>query len=162
MRILRAATATILTMCLAATPPVDAQGDRVENVIFTVQDGQMHVTYDLIGKGAYEVSLALLYPGGQRQAAAPKTVSGDVGKGVKPGSGKRIIWEAREDLAGLAKRTYVLEVTATRRKGISRWVWAGAATVVAGASAAIATGVLAPGDDPGKIMIDAPDPMDEL
>ena len=61
----------------------------------------MHIFYTLDGKGEYEVSLSLSDAGWRTFSTVPRTVSGAVGKGVKPGRDKRVIWDV---LTGRATR----------------------------------------------------------
>lgn len=135
-----------------------AAQEAVRDVSFQVQGQSIVVSYDLVGKGEYEVSLRLLTDAGTRVAAAPSHLSGDVGRGIPPGSGKKIVWDALRDVDALEGSDYVFEVRAARTGRISKWAWIGGLGVAAGAGvgAAVATGVL--GEEKGSIVIDVPDP----
>ena len=128
----------------------------VRNVGFQVQGQKIHVSYDLAGKGVYTVHLRLLENGGRALTAWPRSVSGDVGKEVRSGTGKRIVWDALKDVASLEGNDYVFEVRAVRPGGTSKWVWIGGAGIAAGGAAGAV--LLQGGEKKGTIVIDVPDP----
>jgi formylglycine-generating enzyme required for sulfatase activity len=72
------------------------------------------VTYDLetIGDLAVTVSLSLSTDSGANYPNLCTTVSGEIGAGVLPGTGKYIIWNAGADFPGLSIPTCRLRVTA--------------------------------------------------
>ena len=73
----------------------------VTNVKFVQQPGTrlVSVTYDLAGGNA-SVSLLVSSDNGATYAVPVKSVTGAVGSGVTPGTGKQIIWDAGTDWAG--------------------------------------------------------------
>jgi formylglycine-generating enzyme required for sulfatase activity len=72
------------------------------------------VTYDLetVGDITVTVSMALSTDSGASYPNVCATVSGDVGAGVLPGTGKHIGWNASADFPGLSSSTCRLRVTA--------------------------------------------------
>ena len=79
-------------MCLATM----AGAQTVTNVVARQVGNTVEVTYDL--DKAAEVSLLLSQDGGANYAATPKSMTGDVGKGVTAGH-KKIIWNLLNDRA---------------------------------------------------------------
>ena len=77
-------------MCLATI----AGAQTVTNVVARQVGNTVEVTYDL--DKAAEVSLLLSQDGGTNYAATPKSMTGDVGKGVTAGH-KKIIWNLLND-----------------------------------------------------------------
>lgn len=75
-----------------------ADGYSIENVFARQVEGTkfVKITYDLISSGdrQYKVSLSLQNNGNSVSAT---TLSGDIGRGVAPGSGKSIVWDAGKD-----------------------------------------------------------------
>ena len=70
----------------------------IQNVKATPQDGKVIVLYDLIG-GKPEQKYTIDLFASHNNFSAPLTeVSGDVGKNITPGTGKKIIWDAALEL----------------------------------------------------------------
>jgi formylglycine-generating enzyme required for sulfatase activity len=82
---------------------------------------QVEITYDLAdteGDNLY-VSVAVSADGGKIFAVPARDFRGDVGA-VLPGTGKRIVWEARVDLEGVYGATYQVAVIASdNRTGVT-------------------------------------------
>jgi formylglycine-generating enzyme required for sulfatase activity len=75
------------------------------------QDGnKVIITYSL-DKGA-DIQVFLSQDGGRTFSGVLKNVSGDVGKGVSPGSGKRIVWDALSEYEKLVGTDFVFKITA--------------------------------------------------
>lgn len=76
-----------------------------ENVTFEqVGGGTVHITYDLVSsdpRAVFQVTLDASQDRGATFTVRPSSVSGDVGAGVKPGTGKRIVWESGRDVERL-------------------------------------------------------------
>jgi formylglycine-generating enzyme required for sulfatase activity len=95
-----------------------AQGDEL--LVTNVQAQQrpfsvlVDITYDLetIGDIAVTVSLTLSADGGANFTYPCLTMTGDVGAGVLPGTGKHIVWDAGIDYPDLNSTTCQLRVTA--------------------------------------------------
>jgi hypothetical protein len=101
-----------------------ARGQSVENVSFEqTDDDRVVVTYDLLASPAdpfvarteifYAVELVVSADGGATFPMRPVSVTGDVGEGVAPGAGKRIVWDALADVSRLVGQSYVVKVVAT-------------------------------------------------
>lgn len=133
----------------------EVSGDfGVRNVSSSRADGLVTVTYDLIGERdeEYQVTLLISASGGEAFDYEPKAVSGDVGEGVKPGSGRRIRWRYREDFPDGLQRGIRYRVK-VQEEGGNGWLYAlGSAVVVGGGATAAAflTGLVG-GDDGGGI-----------
>ena len=84
---------------LLFTANLGAQELRVKSVRFEDRVDTVVVMYDLDGRDnkRYEVSLSLSFDGGKTYTIYPDHVSGDVGRGVRPGLGKRMEWNLNED-----------------------------------------------------------------
>jgi hypothetical protein len=82
-----------------------AGSGRVENTQVVVTGGLVSITYDLVSSSTppatFEVRLEASQNGGRTYEPLPKTVRGDVGPGVAPGSGKTVVWEAAKDTDNL-------------------------------------------------------------
>jgi len=98
---------------------LNAQEVEVKNVSFTQMDEIIVIKYDLIGKTnkKYTIDISLSDNYGTSFRITPRTVRGDVGKGITPGRGKKIIWEMTEDYPnGLEGEGFVFAVDATLQK----------------------------------------------
>lgn len=107
----------------------------VDNVRFVSTEGTVKITYDLTGKPdkKYLVGIKLSHDGGQTYSITPETVTGDVGRGIRPGMQKQISWEYLTDFpAGLSGNQYVFEVEAVLQKESKQWMIYVAGTVVGG------------------------------
>jgi hypothetical protein len=98
---LLAATAALLS----APVPLQAADPVVENVQFSQRrDGSqlVNVVYDVADADGDTLTVTLLASddGGASWIFPVRTVSGDVGPGVLPGTGKTIVWDIGEDASG--------------------------------------------------------------
>ena len=143
-------------LSLGLLPEAWAVEEGVRNVGFQVQGQKIHVSYDLAGEGVYTVHLRLLGNGGRTMVTLPRSVSGDVGKGVRSGQGKKIVWDALKDVASLEGNDYVFEVKVVRPGGINKWALISGAGIAAGGAAGAV--LLQGGEKKGTIVIDVPDP----
>jgi len=114
----------------------------VSNVRYNILGDSVIVTYDLKGspEDEYAVSLELRSDADPGFFFRPRVVSGDAGKGRFAGSGRRIVWNVKEEFpAGLPGNDYYFVVDAAPLStGISPFVWiATGAAVTAGAAAII-------------------------
>jgi hypothetical protein len=112
-------------LLLLITASLGAQELRVKNVRFEDRVDTVLVMYDLDGRDdkQYEVSLSLSFDGGKTYTIYPDHVSGDVGRGVRPGLGKRMEWNLNEDYpAGLIGDRFVFAVTAETQRSRFRHV----------------------------------------
>ncbi len=108
----------ILTVLALSATPAQAQGALL--LVSNVQAQQRpltaiwDVTYDLdaVGGVAATVSLFLSTDWGASHPNLCTTVSGDIGAGVTPGTGKHIVWDAGADYPGLISEACQLRVTA--------------------------------------------------
>jgi hypothetical protein len=112
-----AGAATGLIALLAIAGPARAQtANLATNVSSVVRGGVVVVSYDLVSKdqnAQFSVALEVSSDGGKTYAIRPRTVKGDVGAAVKPGTGKQITWEASRDVENLEVDRYRYRVTAT-------------------------------------------------
>ena len=92
--------------------------EKVENVRVEQVDNDVHIYYDLSGDSEkYNVTVRGSSDGGITYKLPMKTVSGDVGKKVRPGSNKKIIWKALKDAGQLEGDEFVFEVEAVSGPG---------------------------------------------
>ncbi len=85
----------------------------VSNVSFTQRGGSrlVDVSYDLSG-GTFSVGLRVSSDNGATFAVPVQSVTGAVGDGVPPGTGKRIVWDAGTDWPGQFSSQLKVRVTA--------------------------------------------------
>ena len=92
-------------------PGFSSAWEEVENVRVEQVGDDVHIYYDLRGDAdKYKVTVRGSSDGGRTYTLPMKTVSGDVGKEVRPGSGKKIIWKALKDAGELEGDEFVFEV----------------------------------------------------
>jgi hypothetical protein len=111
----RSGTATyavVMAMLMtAATAGISAQATpsnitpgRVDNMQVVVSGGLVTVSYDLAAAATpstFSVTLEASQDGGKTYGLRPQSVTGDVGRGVSAGPGKRIVWDAAKDTDSL-------------------------------------------------------------
>ena len=110
-----------------------SQSLEVKNVQFESDGKTVKIKYDLYGdvNKKYKIVLKLSDDNGFSYTIHPKTVTGDIGKSVKPGESKVIFWNLKEDFpAGLDGDNYVFAVEAELQKG-SKWPYYLLGTTVA-------------------------------
>lgn len=103
---------------------LSAQESQVKNVRFKDKGNSIVVYYDLLGKFGkkYEISLFLSDDYGRTFKIRPVTIRGDVGKDIKPGKYKMIIWNIEEDYPnGLNGDGFVFAVHAELQKEAKKW-----------------------------------------
>jgi len=134
------------------SPTGPSEGFGVRNVEASRANDLITVTYDLYGERdeEYKVTLLISASGGETFDYEPKAVSGDVGDGVRPGSGKQIRWRYRQDFPrGLQQDVrYSVRV---KEEGGNGWLYTLGSIVVVGGgatAAAFLTGLIG-GDDGG-------------
>jgi len=90
---------------------ISVAGEKVENVRVKQVGEDVHIYYDLLGdEDKYQVKVRGSSDGGRTYTLPMKSVSGDVGKDVRPGRDKRIIWKALDDAGELKGDAFVFEV----------------------------------------------------
>ena len=73
----------------------------------------VHVFYDLVAddpQTVFNVTLQVALDGGQTFGVTATSVSGDVGPGVRPGIGKRIVWQVGQDVERLAIERFAYRI----------------------------------------------------
>jgi formylglycine-generating enzyme required for sulfatase activity len=119
----------IMAVLLLSATLVQAQGTQLLVTNVQVQQRQFtatwDVTYDLetVGDIAVTVSLFLSTDGGASYPNLCATVSGDIGAGVLPGTGKHIVWNAGAAFPGLSSSTCRLQVTADDAANLGDFVY---------------------------------------
>jgi len=109
---------SLLLICISIAN-LKSQELAVKNVAFTDQGDSVLVTYDLEGKSKrnYDISLSLSSNFGSSFKILPKELTGDVGKKIKPGAGKKIVWHVKKDFPwGLIGDGFVFAVGAEYQK----------------------------------------------
>jgi len=104
---------------LLALSPTLAWCQAVSNVRASqTEDDQIIVTYDLLGESyqTFEISVLLSRDGGQNFDITPRMVNGDVGENVKPGRGKKMVWDVLMDVPRLQGSAFVFRVTAMSKQ----------------------------------------------
>jgi hypothetical protein len=121
-----------LTMAAAAF----GQNLKVENVRFDDQGETIVIRYDLSGpaKRKYVVSLSLSYDYGKSFSYIPQKIAGDIGRSIRPGKGKEIIWRVNQDFPdGLIGDGFVFCVEAEVQKWNKTPLYAIGAGILGGA-----------------------------
>jgi len=114
---LTAFTLFVLSMVILM-PGISSAREEVENVRMEQVGDDVHIYYDLRGDAdKYKVTVRGSSDGGRNYRLPMKTVSGDVGKAVRPGSNKKIIWKALKDAGELEGDEFVFEVEAVSGPG---------------------------------------------
>ena len=99
-------------------PPISNAWEKVENVRVEQMGDDVHILYDLSGdEEKYQVKVRGSADGGRTYTLPMKSLSGDVGKDIRPGRGKRIIWNALKDAGELGGDAFVFEVEAVAGPG---------------------------------------------
>ncbi len=134
--------AIIVTLLLELTPchtAVAGEDGQVLNVRMERTTNQLIVHYDLISSSdkKWLVTLTLRREGIVLFRYSPKTLSGDCGKDVSPGTDKRIVWDyQREFPNGLSGDDYFVVVEANAQgSGLSPLVWVGGGVALMGGAA---------------------------
>jgi len=94
------------------TPRGEAQNVRFEQR----ENGAVHIFYDLTSsdpRGVYSVRLEASQDSGATFGIRPQTVTGDAGDGVRPGPGKRIVWDSGKDVERVQIDRFRFRVIAT-------------------------------------------------
>jgi hypothetical protein len=102
--VLRGAAVPVYADAAASAVQAAAAAPAAENVQASFSGGVATITYDLIGfEGAttFDVTLEVSTNGGQTYDAQPRATSGDVGRSIAAGRGKRIVWEFAKDVESL-------------------------------------------------------------
>jgi len=118
-RIWRLFLSFILLSLLLQSGILSAQDLKVENVRFKDLGEKIVIEYDLMADASkkYEISLSLSDNGGKRFRIVPKALSGDIGRGIKAGRGKKIVWKILKDYPyGIMGNDFVFKVEAKYRK----------------------------------------------
>lgn len=118
-----AAMAVLPLVPVDASSPTSPQGRdqpgnaaRVENTQVVISGAIVNVTYDLIAsnpQSTFEVGLEASQNGGSTYDLKPKAVTGDVGPGIRPGTAKKIVWQAAKDTDSLQLGQFRFRVAIT-------------------------------------------------
>lgn len=112
-RVIAWSTAASLVAQLLAVPAYASEPAAVqvapgrataENMQIAFSAGVVTITYDLVApetQGTLDVTLEVSTNGGQTYDVQPRSMSGDVGRAVSAGPGKRVVWEAGKDVESL-------------------------------------------------------------
>lgn len=109
----------IVVLIIIVSTSIKAQELKVKNVQFEDKGETVVVKYDIEGEPdrKYKITLSLAYETGKSLPINVKYLKGDVGKNIKPGTGKEIIWELKKDYTfGLIGDGFIFGVTAESQK----------------------------------------------
>jgi formylglycine-generating enzyme required for sulfatase activity len=94
-------------------PTISNAWEKVENCRVEQVGDEVHIYYDLRGdEEKYQVTIRGSADGGRTYMLPMKSLSGDVGKDIRPGRGKKIIWKALKDAGEMEGDAFVFEVEA--------------------------------------------------
>ena len=77
--------------------PLLSFSQKIENIRFEQVGKQIHIYYDLSGKGAFNVKLFCSTDNGNTWGNPLQKVSGDVGESVNTGRNKTIVWDVLQE-----------------------------------------------------------------
>ena len=104
-------------------------------------DDTIAVKYHIEGTGTYTVSLWVSTDGGSTFSAQPKSVSGDIGKGIAAGISKSIEWDVFNDVKMLSGDVVLMLSTQKEaKKPFNKLYVIGGSILVGGVLAAMNTG----------------------
>jgi len=138
LRVAKSISAVLLTAFLTellmptAVPAQD--GPKATNVRFDISANQVIITYDLRGRAdeTYGVNLTLHKEKDNSRTYRPRLISGDVGRNVAPGEGRKIVWDLRKEIPNGLEGSGYYFVVAVEKEGSGFPWWTGAAVVGAG------------------------------
>jgi len=127
---------------LTLTTTLSSQELAVKNVRFKQgKDSTVVVSYDLIGDASkkYTVTLSLYMPDTKETVPLnQKYLFGDVGKNVRAGRGKKVVWDLLKDFPkGLHNEGFVFTVDVDAQKGGNKLPWIAGGIAAAGGTAAL-------------------------
>ena len=95
----------IMALSLLLTPSLNAQTKaRIQNVDFFAEANKIIINYDLVDCQADEsFNIWILVKSASGKILNAKSTSGDIGKGIKGGQGKRIEWDFTLDQLDIAQ-----------------------------------------------------------
>jgi hypothetical protein len=116
---MRALTPLVLALAIGVldaqtfvTPRGEAQKVRVEQR----EDGIVHIFYDLISsdpRAVFAVRLEASQDAGATFGIQPESITGDTGDGIRPGAGKRIVWDSGKDVERVQIDRFRFRIIAT-------------------------------------------------
>lgn len=121
----------------------DEPSINLRNIKWELEGDTVVITYDLLAplNQEYDVSVTLLNDNDPSFKVVPEAVTGDVGKGILSGVGRKILWEYKRDLPkGLEGDGYRFEIHAQPPAGGLPWFWIGVGFATAGGAAALLLG----------------------
>ncbi len=146
------ATGVVVAAFWLGASVAHAQGDEL--LVTNVQaqprpdTGLVDVTYDLetVGDVAVTVRLFLSSTAVPSYSYLCRTVTGDVGAGVRPGTSRHIVWDAGADVPDLSSATCRLRVTADDAPNLDDFVYVAPGAFTMGS----------PTNEPGRLSNEAP------
>jgi uncharacterized protein (TIGR02145 family) len=93
-----------------------AQSQTITNVIAKQDGNNVVITYNLLCEGDADISLSVSEDGGSTFKGPLKSITGDIGVGIKPGS-KTIIWNTLKDQTLLVGENIVFRVSMPSKFG---------------------------------------------
>jgi hypothetical protein len=89
----------MLAILLPASLTAQSSNYSIRNMSLQLNDNQLHVQYDLIGKKTLEpVKVRLLFYDNQYRIYQPKAISPEANSFVKPGPNRSIAWDFAQDM----------------------------------------------------------------
>ena len=100
-------------VCLFCFSFIGWCADPIANIRVEQIGSQVIIRYDLEGSAKeYEIRVLGSSDGGKIFDLPLKTISGDVGEGIKPGRDKKVVWEALRDKKQLYGSQFLFDITA--------------------------------------------------
>ena len=119
-----------------------AETQSIGNVTCKVtEDETIVIKYHISEQGKYTVKVFVSFDGGKNFTIEPKTMTGDVGKGVVPGTGKEIVWDVFKDVKKLSGDMVILLQAEKEPEKPVHWLYVVASMLfIGGAIAAMDSG----------------------
>lgn len=117
-----------------------AQNKYVKNIKFKRMGRNYIISYDLVDQNEdeYNVELYFLKKNDKKFIYKPRLILGDVGKDIKTGMNKKIIWQFKDELKGKLKgKGFYFNVVAKKiEKSSGLWYYIGGGIIAAAGAAA--------------------------
>lgn len=91
-------TRFLVVVALLMLLSINVRSQTLSNVVATLQDDQVIITYDLEGTIAKQRFEVTIFYSHDDYASPLRLVDGDAGPDIEAGFGKRVVWRAKEEL----------------------------------------------------------------
>ena len=96
------------------------------------KDETIVIKYHISELGKYTVKVYVSLDGGNNFTIEPQTITGDVGKGIVPGTGKEIVWDVFKDVKKLSGDMVILLQAEKEPEKPVHWLYVAASMLFIG------------------------------